>query len=130
MDFFRYIEQQTNKIEESYRKARENLTAYEAQGTEAIVTLKKFADVLEIEEPNISYASYLFCSPVLYFETREKTSGEILTLINKHGYLHSNTNEERFSFLFNSQYITVDKTDSGYTRVGIRMSKIENFLNI
>lgn len=130
MDFFRYIEQQTNKIEESYRKTRENITAYEAQGTEAIVTLREFADVLGIDEPNISYASYLFCSPVLYFETREKTSGDILTFINKHGYLHSNTNEERFSCLFKSQYIIVDKTDSGYTRVGIRMPKFENFLNI
>lgn len=127
MNFFKYIEQQTNKIEESYRNTKEYLAAYEARGKEAIIALKKFAELLEIEEPNISYASYLFCSPVLYFETREKTLGEISTLINKHGYLHSNINEDRISFLFDSQYIAVDKNDGVYTRVEIRMPNFEKF---
>ena len=127
MNFFKYIEQQTNQIEESYRNTKEYLAAYEARGKEAIMALKKFAELLEIEEPNISYDSYLFCSPVLSFETKEKTSGDILTLINKHGYLHSNINEERFSFLFDSQYIVVDKNDGVYTKIQIRMPKFEKF---
>ena len=126
MDFFKYIEQQTHKVEESYIKNKKYLADYEERGEIAINALNKFAELLGIEEPNLVFTPNLFCSSIIYFETEHKTQDEILNVVIKEGFKHT-VNTTRFSFLFDSQYIVVDKNDGVYTRVEIRMPNFEKF---
>jgi hypothetical protein len=126
MDFFKYIEQQTRKVEESYVRTKEYLADYEERGEKAIIALNKFAELLGIEEPNIFFTPNIFCSSIIYFETEQKTQEEILNIVIKEGFKHI-VNTTRFSCLFDSQYITVDKNDGVYTRVEIRMPNFEKF---
>ena len=126
MDFFKYIEQQTHKVEESYIKNKKYLSDYEERGEIAINALNKFAELLGIEEPNLFFTPNLFCSSIIYFETEHKTQDEILNVVIKEGFKHT-VNTTRFSFLFDSQYIVVDKNDGVYTRVEIRMPNFEKF---
>ena len=125
MDFFKYIEQQTHKVEESYIKTKIYLAGYEELGKKAINALEKFAEILGIEEPNVFFTPNIFCSSIIYFETEHKTQEEILNIVIKEGFKCID-NTTRFSFLFDSQYIVVDKND-GYTRVEIRMPNFEKF---
>ena len=126
MDFFRYIEQQTHKVEESYIKNKKYLADYEERGEIAINALNKFAELIGIEEPNVVFTPNLFCSSIIYFETEHKTQDEILNIVIKEGLKHI-VNTTRFSCIFDSQYITVDKNDGVYTRVEIRMPNFEKF---
>ena len=64
---------------------------------------------------------------IIYFETEHKTQEEILNIVIKEGFKHINLNTTRFSCLFDSQYIAVDKNDGVYTRVEIRMPNFEKF---
>ena len=127
MDFLKYIEQQTHKVEESYIKNKKYLDSYEEQGEKAIIALKKFAELLGIEEPNVFFSPNIFCSSIIYFETEHKTQEEILNIVIKEGFKYINLNTTRFSCLFDSQYIAVDKNDGVYTRVEIRMPNFEKF---
>lgn len=127
MDFFKYIEQQTHKVEESYIKNKKYLAGYEERGEKAIIALKKFAELLGIEEPNIFFTPNIFCSSIIYFETEHKTQDEILNIVIKEGFKYIDLNTTRFSCLFDSQYIAVDKNDGVYTRVEIRMPNFEKF---
>ena len=127
MDFFKYIEQQTHKVEESYIKNKKYLSSYEERGEKAIIALKKFAELLGIEEPNVFFTPNIFCSSIIYFETEHKTQEEILNIVIKEGFKYIDLNTTRFSCLFDSQYIAVDKNDGVYTRVEIRMPNFEKF---
>lgn len=127
MDFFKYIEQQIHKVEESYIKNKKYLVDFEERGEKAIIALNKFAKLLGIEEPNVVFTPNLFCGSIIYFETEHKTKDEILNIVIKEGFKYIDLNTTRFSCLFDSQYIAVDKNDGVYTRVEIRMQNFEKF---
>lgn len=129
MDFLKYIEQQNHKVEESYIKNKKYLSdyyGYDERFGKAIIALKKFAELLGIEKPNVFFTPNIFCSSIIYFETEHKTKEEILNIVIKEGFKYIDLNTTRFSFLFDSQYIVVDKND-GYTSVEIRMPNFEKF---